>query len=133
MSQVLQPRKLMLAYYAATVLFLLLDLGLGINVRIAFFETAPVLRGAYYVVCFGCLALMLWQPAWTIAISAFESLLTLVALILSMGIRTMLVTDAMLEGYAGIVSFEEIVNFIISGGIAYVAWVRGMTELRRSL
>lgn len=123
----------MRAYYAATAVFLLLDLVFDINIRIAFFESVPVLRAAYYGVCFTCLGLMLWRPSWTVIISAFESLVTLIALILSMGIRTMLITDEMLDGHASFISMQEVANFVISGGFAYIAWFKGMDELRKRL
>ena len=85
---------------------------------------------AYYGICFVCLGLMLWRPAWTVLISAFESLVTLSALIIGMGIRTLLVTDQMLETGGGLVTMPEIYNFLISGAVAYVAWVRGVNQLR---
>jgi hypothetical protein len=118
-------------YYLATVVFLLLDVVLDLNIRIAFFESNPVLRASYYAIIFTCMALILWRPAWTVAISAIESTLVLVALIVSMGMRTMLVSDAMLEGGTDFVTMPEIVNFMISGGIAYLAFTRGMNELRQ--
>ena len=53
-------------YYAATILFLLLDFVLGVNVRVAFLEPFPIARLAYYVVCFVLFALMLWRPGWAL-------------------------------------------------------------------
>ncbi|MBT8100299.1 MAG: hypothetical protein KJO82_11135 [Gammaproteobacteria bacterium] len=123
-------RSVLLGYYAATVLFLLLDFALGINLRLAFLEPVAGLRIAYYGFCFVCLALMLWRPAWTVFIAAFESLITLIALIFTMAFRTMIVTDAMIETGAGIVRPAEIVNFLIGGTAAYFAWVRGLREIR---
>ena len=108
---------------------MVLDFALGFNIRLAFLETLPVARIAYYGVCFTCLALMLWRPAWTVLISAFESLVTLSALIIAMGMRVMLLTDRMLDSGTGFVTMPEIVNFMISGGIAYIAWMRGMKHL----
>lgn len=122
---------LLTLYYAATVVFLLLDFFAGINVRLAFLADLPNARLAYYVVCFGCLGLMLWRPAWTEIISAFESLVTMVALIISMGMRALLATDRMLEGSAELLTMEQVVNFLLAGGIAYVAWVRGINSLIR--
>jgi hypothetical protein len=122
--------KLLVLYYAATTVFLVLDYTMGFNVRIAFLDPYPAARLAYYGVCFTCLALMLWRPAWTVLISAFESLVTLSALIIGMGMRTLLVTDRMLDTGAGLVTMPEIYNFMISGGIAYVAWVRGINSLK---
>jgi len=110
--------------------FLVLDYAMGFNIRVAFLESYPVARIAYYGVCFTCLALMLWRPAWTVLISAFESIVTLSALIIGMGMRTLLVTDRMLETGAGLVTMPEVYNFIISGSIAYVAWVRGINSLK---
>ena len=118
-------------YYLATVVFLLLDVIFDLNFRIAFFESNPVLRASYYAIIFVCMALILWRPAWTVVISAIESTLVLVALIVSMGVRTILVSDAMLEGGNDFVTMPEIVNFMISGGIAYLAFNRGMNELRQ--
>lgn len=120
----------MLAYYAATVLFLLMDLALGINVRIAFLEGSVALRFGYYAVCFVCLGLMLWRPTWTAIISAFESLVTLVALIISFGMRAILVSDAVLEGREPFISMPAIVNFLLAGSIAYLAFNRGLSALR---
>lgn len=126
----MNPRSILVFYYAATAIFLLLDHLFNINVRLAFLESHPALRAAYYGFCFLCLALMLWRPAWTVIVGAFESLITLIALIFTMALRTMIVTDKMVETGAGIVSPSEIVNFVISGGAAYVAWVRGLNDLR---
>ena len=122
--------KVLVLYYAATAVFVVLDFALDFNIRIAFLESMPMARVAYYGVCFTCLALMLWQPAWTVLIGAFESLVTLSALIIAMGMRVLLVTDGMLETGKGFITMPEIYNFIISGGIAYVAWAKGINHLK---
>ncbi len=123
--------RILVYYYAATVVFLLLDYVVGLNVRLAFLEPWPMWRAAYYGFCFLCLALMISRPAWTTLISAFESLVTLVALILSMALRTLVVTEQMIESGTGYVTVEEVTNFMLAGGIAYLAWVRGINQLRR--
>jgi len=117
-------------YYAATVVFLLLDYLGGVNVRVAFLESLPAARLAYYAICFTCLALMIWRPAWTTLIGTFESLVTLIALIFSMALRVLIPTDAIFEENAAFVTYQEIVNFMISGSVAYVAWTRGLQALR---
>lgn len=122
-------RTILIAYYAATALFVSLDYGFGINVRVAFLEAAPGLRNLYYLICFACLALMLWRPQWTSVIGAVESLATLIALIINMALRSMIVTDAMLESGSGFVTMPEIVNFMIAGGAAYVAFMQGLSAL----
>lgn len=122
--------NILVIYYAATALFVVLDFAAGFNVRLSFLEPYPEARIAYYGVCFFCLALMIWRPAWTELIGAFESLVTLVALILGMGIRALIFTDRMSEGGVDLVTIPEIVNFLLAGGIAYIAWARGIHRLQ---
>ena len=117
-------------YYAATVVFLLLDYFAGINVRVAFLESLPGARAAYYAICFACLALMIWRPSWTTLIATFESLVTIIALIFSMGIRVMVPTDAIFDENVSFVTYQEIINFMMSGSMAYLSWIKGLKALR---
>ena len=117
-------------YYAATVVFLLLDYFAGVNVRVAFLESLPGARAAYYAICFACLALMIWRPSWTTLIATFESLVTIIALIFSMGVRVMVPTDAIFDENASFVTYQEIINFMISGSMAYLAWIKGLKALQ---
>lgn len=125
------PRQVLRAYYAGTVVFLLLDYLGGLNVRVAFLADAPGLRAAYYGFCLVCLVLMIWRPAWTAIVGAFESVVTLASLIIATGMRAILVTDDMLAGAEPFISMQEIVNFLLSGSIAYFAWTRGLASLYR--
>lgn len=120
-------------YYGATVVFLLLDYVVGINVRVAFLEPLPAARAAYYAICFACLGLMIWRPDWTVLIGTFESLVTLVALIFSMALRVIVPTDAIFVENASFVTPQEMINFLIAGSVAYLAWVRGLKALTRGL
>lgn len=117
-------------YYAATILFLILDFVLGVNVRVAFLEPFPTARIAYYLVCFGLFALMLWRPGWTLVIATIESLVAVVALTFSMALRVMIVTDEMIETGVGFVTTEEVFNYLIVGGIAYFSWAQGIKSLK---
>ena len=117
-------------YYAATAFFLLLDYGFGLNVRIAFLDTLPAARMAYYGICFACLGLMIWRPSWTTFIGTFESLVTLIALIFGMAVRVMIPNDAIFEENATILTYQEVINFVIAGSVAYLAWIRGLKELQ---
>ena len=119
-------------YYAATILFLLLDFVLGVNVRVAFLEPFPVARLAYYLICFVLFALMLWRPGWALLIGTIESLVAVVALTFSMALRVMIVTDEMIETGVGFVTTEEIFNYLIVGGIAYFSWAQGVKALKGS-
>lgn len=116
-------------YYAATIVFLLLDFFGGVNVRVAFLDSLPTARIAYYGICFACLGLMIWRPAWTTLIGTFESLVTMIALIFGMAVRVMVPNDAIVEKNIAIVTSEQLINFIIAGSIAYFAWVKGLKAL----
>jgi len=120
----------LVAYYAATAVFLLLDYGLDINVRLAFLDTRPGMRAGYYGVLAACFGLILWRPGWAAVIGAFESLVTLIALILSMALRAMFLADPLPESQLGPVTVPEIVNFLLAGSIANLAWLRGLRALR---
>ncbi len=116
-------------YYAATALFLLLDFVFNINVRVAFLEQWPGWRLFYYGLCFAIFAAIAWRPALAGLLGVAESLVTLVALILTMAVRVMVVTDEMIESGSGFITTQEIINFLLSGGIAWFYWQRGMRAL----
>ena len=118
-------------YYAGTILFLLMDYGFGVNIRLAFLESVPSARLAYYGICFVCFAMMLWRPAWTTLIGTFESLVTLIALIFAMAVRVMVPTDAIFAENGQFVTVQEVINFVISGSVAYLAWIKGLKHLTR--
>ena len=122
--------KFLQAYYAATVLFLMLDYFGGINVRIAFLDAWPMWRGLYYLVCFGCLGLIACRPGMAALVTTVESLLTLAALIISMGARVMTVSESILTPSPDIVTVEELCNFAIVGFAAWVGWFRGSQALK---
>lgn len=117
-------------YYAATLIFLLLDYLLGINLRVAFLDAWAGWRAAYYLFCFACLVLIVWRPTLASLVTATESLITLAALIISMGVRVLNIPDAVLDGGGAVLSVEEIINFAIAGGAAWLGWQRGSLENR---
>lgn len=127
MSQI----NILLSYYGATLLFLLLDVIFGISIRIAFLDTHTSFKMLYYGFCMVCFLLMIWKPYLAVLIGAVESLVTLVALIVVMGMRVMVPTDEMLESATVIITMPQILNFIIAGSIAYIAWSQGLQALRR--
>lgn len=120
--------RMLLGYYAATFLFVALDIGLDVNVRLSFLDTAPGWRSAYYALCFACAGLMLWRPDLSVVIGGVESIATLSALIINMGARAMMVAPAP-NGVFGPVTIEEVINFVISGSFAYLSWSRGLRAL----
>ena len=120
---------LLRAYYAATLLFVVLDYFLNVNVRLAFLETWPAMRALYYLLCFFCLVLMQWQPGFSPWIGAIESALSLSLLIIVMGVRVMTVSEEMLATGSGVVTVSEIINFLLVGGASWVAWTQAMAAL----
>ena len=125
--------KLLRAYYAATVLFLLLDYLGGINVRVAFLDPWPLWRGIYYLACLGCLGLIAWRPGLTTLVTTMESLLILGALIISTGARVMTLSESALTSTPDFVTTEELVNFAIVGFAAWYGWFRGTEALKKQL
>lgn len=125
--------RLLKRYYVATGAFVLLDYLADINVRVAFLEPWPVWRAGYYLFCLACLGLIARRPALTLAVATVESLVTLSALILGMGIRVTGASVSAADFGGGFVTVEEIVNFVIAGGVAWSGWFRGSRALHRSL
>ncbi len=122
--------KLLIAYYAATAVFMLLDYVFEINVRLAFLDLYPGWRLAYYLFCFLCLGLILWRPGWAVFIGATESILTVSLLIISAAMRVMIVTDEMIETGRGFVTYSEMINFGIAFSVVYVSYTRNMKLLQ---
>lgn len=131
MSQVPKAasQRLLQAYYAATIVFLMLDYGAGFNVRIAGLEGFPQLKAGYYLVIFACLGITLWRPRWSMAVGIVESLATMVTLIFSVALRSMFLAGHVPGTAAGFVGIAELVNFVIVGSIAWYTWQRGMANL----
>lgn len=116
-------------YYAGTLVFLFLDYGLGLNIRIAGLDGHPVLKGGYYFALMGCFGLMLLRPTWSVAIGIIESLATLVTLVFSVALRSLLISEQTLESGGGAPRVADIVNFLVSGSIAWYAWQSGMRRV----
>lgn len=125
----MSQKSILHAYYGATILFLLLDLVFSFSIRATFFDANTSLRMLYYAFCMLCFLVMVWKPGFSALIGAVESVVTLSALILVMGIRVLVPTDPMLETGADAVTVREIGNFILAGGVAYIAWGNNMKKL----
>lgn len=128
---VLNPARLIQIYYAATMLFVALDYFLHINIRLTFLEAWPEIRVLYYLLCFVCLGFIVWRPGWSLWIGTIESLLALSLLIITMGVRVMTVSEHMLQTGSGLVRMSEIMNFLIVGGAAWIAYMRGIHAIKK--
>lgn len=120
----------LLAYYAITVVFMVLDYAGGINLRLSFLDAYPGWRLAYYLLCYLCFGLIWWRPAWGAGIGVAESLLTLSLIILSTAIRVLIVSDEMIESGRGLVTCRELVNVGMAFLIVYAAYIRNLQSLR---
>jgi hypothetical protein len=122
--------NLLRIYYAGTLLFVILDYFMNINVRLAFLEAWPEMRALYYLLCFACLGLMIWRPAWSLWIGTIESMLALSLLILTMGVRVMTMSTQM-PGIGSVpITMSEIMNFMIVSFAAWFAYSRGMAAVK---
>ena len=123
--------RILRIYYAATLLFVILDYFLNINVRLAFLEAWPEMRALYYLLCFVCLGLMIWRPGWSLWIGTVESMLALSLLILTMGVRVMTMSEQMLRTGTGPVTMSELMNFVIVSFVAHFAYMRGIRAIQK--
>ena len=123
--------KLLLWYYAFTAVFMLLDYGFDLNVRLTFLDDQPAWRFAWYLFCFASLGLMWWRPDWTVWIGLTESLLTMSFIIISTALRVLIVSDDMIETGRGLVTLRELLNFVITFTVIYIAYIRQVSLLRR--
>ena len=123
MQQRSTTQWLFAAYYAGTLGFALLDYQFSFNVRLSFLDAWPSWRAAYYVFCFVCFLFIWRRPEWSNVIAAAESLVNVSALILGMALKVTVLTDEMVEQGRGAVTVDELLNFLISGSIAYLALV----------
>ena len=116
--------RLLVSYYDATVVFLAIDFGLGINIRLSFLENAPVWRAAYYALLIGFAVLMRLRPDLRLLIGGVEGLVTMIGLIFGMYL-----------GYtmSGVTSGSDMIqvllNYAISGFFAYKSWEKVLRSL----
>ncbi len=116
-------------YYAATVVFALLDWLAGTNLRAVGFAESPTLRTSYYAACLGCGLLAHFWPALAGPVTLAESVVNVTSLMLS--VLTPLYSldieapDARLASYP-----ETVANFLISGSAATVAFYQSLHGLR---
>ena len=121
-------RRTFTAYYAATALFLVLDLGFGLSLRVSFLDAHDGWRFVYYGLCFACFFAIIFRPQWALAVTALESLATMVMLILSFWLRILPTGDTRDVGSPAVTT-SEVVNFLISGGVAWLAWSRSVSAI----
>lgn len=116
-------------YYAATIVFALLDWLFGANLRAAGFADSPTLRTSYYAACLGCGLLARLWPALAGPVTLAESAVNVTSLMLS--VLTPLYTFDLEAPDPRLASYPEIVaNFLISGSAATVAFYQSLYGMR---
>ncbi len=119
------------AYYWATPLFLLLDLWLGIEIRVSAFIDNPVYRMAYYTFCFFCLGFVHWKPSFSPYIGFLESLGNILILIFGMWMPLVAMTHQAANDQLIVnpITKQMIINFIISGGMGLNSFYQCLLDM----
>ena len=120
-------------YYLATPLFVLLDFGFGLNLRLAGLEGHPGVRVAWYGACVAC-ALLTWRaPVLAPLVALIESAATVLALVLGVmlpyfDLVARVAADDLPAASAGGSLAEGVANLLLSGPALVVALLRRPTS-----
>jgi hypothetical protein len=121
-------------YYLITPAFILLDYGVGVNVRVAVLDGLPLYKNLYYGFCVLCgvavYLLPVSSPFVALGESSINVLLTILALFLPYVQNLQRLAD--LEGdwkVAGTFSTEGAVNLVLAATMAVVAFVQSNKAL----
>ena len=111
-------------YYWSIFLFMILDYGFGINIRITGFIYHPVLKFLYYIFCIICLIIIYRYPRKSATVGLIESSTNIVILIFGTYIPIYSSFDLIESGQIGgpVITAERVVNMIFAGtinGLAY--------------
>jgi hypothetical protein len=122
------------AYYLATPLFFLADLIFDAPVRAAAFH-APAWRYAYYIVLVGLGLLCRFRPRLAPVVGMGESAANLLLLILSILLPIWGMADQVLahEPVTGAPTGPQLVNFVLVGGMAIIAFKRNEGAFYRGI
>jgi hypothetical protein len=124
-------------YYLVTPAFIALDYWAGVNVRVAVLDSMPLYKSLYYGFCVLCGVLVYLLPASSAGVALVESsiniLLTVLAVFLPYVHTIMLYDDALTQRWDPMAAFDasHIINLLLSGGIAVIAFKESTEALRR--
>ncbi len=110
-------------YFYITPLFILLDYFLGLNIRIAALDSAPMYKNFYYGFCVLCGISMFLLPRYSAVVTLFESIINFMMLVLAFFSRymqtvTSLMDDVLSTDFKAVeksLTAESITNFAIVG------------------
>jgi hypothetical protein len=116
-------------YYAATLIFVVLDVWAGENLRAVGFANVPGLRAVYYAVCISCAAVIRIRPGWAAPITLTESAVNLTALCTA--ILSAYYIAALDQGSMAQLERmpELLLNFVIAGSAGTIAFYQSMARL----
>jgi hypothetical protein len=117
-------QRILRVYYAATPIFVLLDLLWHWNIRTVGLESVPVLKYGYYVACTGCAVLGFLKPGLSAAIGLVESSTNLVALVLGVAVPIYVTMPQAIDGadIANPLTPFAVTNFVLTGSMLLVAF-----------
>lgn len=120
------------AFYLATPLFVVADLGFGLNVRTAFLDATPFLKWVYYVATFAAGVLTWKQPRLTAIVGLSESGLNIALTTLSVGLAYTGLTD-FVEDPSMVSPFtaESITGVLVSAAALILSYVASHAALSR--
>ena len=123
--------RIIQGYYWSIFLFMILDYGFGINIRITGFIYHPVLKSLYYLFCIICLYLIYKFPDKAAKIGMIESSANIAILILGTYIPVFTSYDLIEAGKIGGpgITAERVINMIFAGTINGIAYYYNKTIL----
>jgi hypothetical protein len=122
-------------YYYVTPLFILLDYLGGINIRAAVLDSMPMYKNLYYGFCIFCAAGIYFRPRFSAVVALFESTIMVLMTVLSvflLYIQILMQADDVLNenwNIAGAFSIPRIINLVLAGTIAILAFYGSIREL----
>ena len=116
--------KIIQGYYWSIFLFIILDYGFGINIRITGFIDHPLLKFLYYIFCIVCLILIYKLPGKAAKIGLVESSTNIIILIFGTYLPIYTSFDLIEAGKVdGIgITTERVINMIFAGTINALAY-----------
>ena len=114
-----ESQKLVLGYYLATPLFVLLDGAFGANVRIAALDGEPGWKYAYYALCLVCAGAVWSGVRGSTLLALAECSVNILLLCLGVLLPQYRLAEAILEGgtVENPLALAHVVNFAIAAGI----------------
>jgi len=116
--------RIIQGYYWSIFLFMILDYGFGINIRITGFIYHPILKFIYYMFCIACLYLVYKFPDRSAKIGLIESTTNIIILIFSIYLPMFSAADLVESGQLdrlGITT-EKVINMVFAGTINGMAY-----------